>query len=708
MATAKKQLAATVAANARKLSQGPPTFSTSPNKPGEPVQQFLNMPFDRTNAVREDIFPPRPPRPRDPRPPRPRPPRPIIDVDPRRPQEPRPPRPPRPQEPRPPRPRPPRPQMDPTYTDIFPPRPFDPYQIDPSFPPRPFDPTYTDIFPPRPFDPYQIDPSFPPRPPRPYDPPYPVDPRDVPRPSDPYPEDPSRPQYPKEEDYGQYGFDPNLVNYLNEQRRMSATDAGVNYSYDPATQTFTGGTLGGPVTKTLEEMMADQEQSLFPRPGLPRDPGFGNGVPYPRPRDPGFGNGVPYPIPYPPQPQLPQKFQDALNAQERFKQQEMAMMRPYQQRVEAAMNNNPAYQQLMQLSRQLGPNANPQQLQQLQQLQARLSGDPAIREAQAQAQGASMEFNQQVGRPFQEEYGAQFQALQEYEQLQNRQPGQRVPENDPFFSSPEYRAFQDSTSGRAGTMDMYDSPYFGYVGSGSMGRAQDEAYRNYLRNNSQTGMPPMQQPYNPYQQPGGMPQFANPYTSRLTGLGQAASAAQTGMPQFARPCATGLGQAASAAHTGMPQFANPYAREFMGLGQAAANQMGLGQATGLTPGVGGMLSGSLRQQQRPQQRPQQRQMPGNYGGYNSIQGMGSNQYGGFNAPPPGMGGGQMGMGQMAQQQPQSQNNMFGSFGGFGQAMGGGQNQGPNQQAQQEDQYGNFGGGNNQGGGNQGGGGGGLF
>lgn len=29
-----------------------------------------------------------------------------------------------------------------------------------------------------------------------------------------------------------------------------------------------------------------------------------------------------------------------------------------------------------------------------------------------------------------------------------------------------------------GTMDMYDSPYFGSVGSGSIGRAMDEAYEN--------------------------------------------------------------------------------------------------------------------------------------------------------------------------------------------------------------------------------------
>jgi len=30
-----------------------------------------------------------------------------------------------------------------------------------------------------------------------------------------------------------------------------------------------------------------------------------------------------------------------------------------------------------------------------------------------------------------------------------------------------------------GTMDMYDSPYFGQLGSGSIGRALDDAYRRY-------------------------------------------------------------------------------------------------------------------------------------------------------------------------------------------------------------------------------------
>lgn len=52
-----------------------------------------------------------------------------------------------------------------------------------------------------------------------------------------------------------------------------------------------------------------------------------------------------------------------------------------------------------------------------------------------------------------------------------------------FLNSPAYRAFQQSQQGMAGTMDMYDSPYFGSMSSGSKGRAQDAAYQNWLSQN---------------------------------------------------------------------------------------------------------------------------------------------------------------------------------------------------------------------------------
>jgi hypothetical protein len=63
--------------------------------------------------------------------------------------------------------------------------------------------------------------------------------------------------------YESYGFDKGLVDYLNNQKQMSYTDGGVSYNYDPATQTFTGGTRGGPVTMTLAEMQA-QAQNYNP------------------------------------------------------------------------------------------------------------------------------------------------------------------------------------------------------------------------------------------------------------------------------------------------------------------------------------------------------------------------------------------------------------------------------------------------------------
>jgi len=54
-----------------------------------------------------------------------------------------------------------------------------------------------------------------------------------------------------------------------------------------------------------------------------------------------------------------------------------------------------------------------------------------------------------------------------------------VSKNDPFFKSKEYKSFQKEQRGRPATMDMYNSPYFGSVSSGSVGRAQDEAYRKF-------------------------------------------------------------------------------------------------------------------------------------------------------------------------------------------------------------------------------------
>ena len=57
---------------------------------------------------------------------------------------------------------------------------------------------------------------------------------------------------------------------------------------------------------------------------------------------------------------------------------------------------------------------------------------------------------------------------------------------DDFYKSPEYQKYQTNMQGGMGTSDIYNSPYFGYVGSGSMGRAQDNAYEQYLARSGTT------------------------------------------------------------------------------------------------------------------------------------------------------------------------------------------------------------------------------
>jgi hypothetical protein len=50
-----------------------------------------------------------------------------------------------------------------------------------------------------------------------------------------------------------------------------------------------------------------------------------------------------------------------------------------------------------------------------------------------------------------------------------------------FFESPEFKNFQETGTAGAHTQDMYNSPFFGLIGSGSLGSAQDKAYIEYLK-----------------------------------------------------------------------------------------------------------------------------------------------------------------------------------------------------------------------------------
>lgn len=60
---------------------------------------------------------------------------------------------------------------------------------------------------------------------------------------------------------------------------------------------------------------------------------------------------------------------------------------------------------------------------------------------------------------------------------------------DGFFNSPEYAKVADMEGGIS-TMDMYDSPYFGQLTSGSFGQAMDLAFEDFqlrIQNQPETG-----------------------------------------------------------------------------------------------------------------------------------------------------------------------------------------------------------------------------
>jgi hypothetical protein len=53
-----------------------------------------------------------------------------------------------------------------------------------------------------------------------------------------------------------------------------------------------------------------------------------------------------------------------------------------------------------------------------------------------------------------------------------------------FMQSPAYQDYVNSQIGSIGTMDIYDSPYFGSQTSGSYGRGLDQAYQNWVGSSS--------------------------------------------------------------------------------------------------------------------------------------------------------------------------------------------------------------------------------
>jgi hypothetical protein len=59
-------------------------------------------------------------------------------------------------------------------------------------------------------------------------------------------------------------------------------------------------------------------------------------------------------------------------------------------------------------------------------------------------------------------------------------PATPAPIDDGFYNSQIYKDFQNRPGAGFATHDMYTSPYFGRMNSGSVGQAQDQAYEQYL------------------------------------------------------------------------------------------------------------------------------------------------------------------------------------------------------------------------------------
>jgi hypothetical protein len=347
-------------------------------------------------------------------------------------------------------------------------------------------------------------------------------------------------------------LDPTIKAYLDRQRMLSATDAGVAYTFDPATQTFRGATMGGPVTMSLQDMQRAAAQDLA-RQGVM----------------PGLGGMLGGPMQPPVAGLVPQNLMSRDQLMRAQAEQQAAFERDMQE-----------------LRRTTG---GPDAAARIQMEQQRfLDSQARERAAYEQALGTATRGLQGVG-----------------------------PRQMPF-------------------------PDFGMPGP-------------------MTG--PMQPPG------GGMPDYFRPYFTGLTGLGSA------GPMQPPVAVSRDMGPLTPQQYAQLQSsFGGPMQRPVGGMPGFGGGMPGFGgdprfPGPGQMPQISGLLPNGAYAQQRPTTQAQPRPATqSNYGGFNNIQGMGANQYGGFTPPP-------------MPSQPQPTQNQGGSmFGSFGNAQPN-QNQNPNQQAQ---------------------------
>jgi hypothetical protein len=211
--------------------------------------------------------------------------------------------------------------------------------------------------------------------------------------------------------YDSYGFDKNVVDYLNRQRQDSAHDAGVNYQYDPQTQTFTGATMGGQVRKSLADIQreAGGQQQYDPTAAA-------SDMQY-RPQV------AQQPQPFNPfqQPQQPSYMQDPEFQGYQTQAQDLS------RQMDEYMRKAPMYQQLQDLQGKMAPFQQREDMQRMQQMQQRQMQLPGV-----QQQPAS--FDQRAIAADPQGFQQYMQAMQQREQ---QRPGstmlsQQQPQFNPY------------------------------------------------------------------------------------------------------------------------------------------------------------------------------------------------------------------------------------------------------------------------------------
>lgn len=265
--------------------------------------------------------------------------------------------------------------------------------------------------------------------------------------------------------YDSYGFDTNVVNYLNKQRQDAARDAGVSYQYDPQTQMFTGSTMGGQVRKSLADIQREASGAQQP---APSDVVGHFGDAQYRPQQPPLMRN-------PFQPIEPSYMQDPEY------QGYQTQARDLSRQMDEYMKKAPMYQQMQDLQNKMTPFQQRQEMQRMQQMQQRQQYNPYQQQQQPfnpyarQMPQQQMPFNK--GMPYRQPAYDPNNMLAGEKNYYDRMAQQRQRQN-PYQQQYQQQYQQPYGGGLQGLMEMLGGRRGMQQPSMSMGMPQAYYYKN--------------------------------------------------------------------------------------------------------------------------------------------------------------------------------------------------------------------------------------